>query len=70
MYLCVCHALNERAVKEACGALSGGYAGGTCTAASVYRHLGVKPQCGKCVRAVQETVRAHGMAPADARPHA
>lgn len=49
MYLCLCHGLNERAVHQACreGASTAGY---------VYRHFGVKPQCGKCVRSMQHAV--------------
>ncbi len=49
MYLCLCHGLNEAAVQRA-------QAAGATTAVRVYRHYGVKPQCGKCVRAVHGAV--------------
>lgn len=51
MYLCICHGLNEGAVDHACTS-------GACSAARVFRHYDVKPQCGKCVRAIQDVVKS------------
>ena len=41
MYVCICNALTDQAVKAAID-------GGALSAACVYRHHGCKPQCGKC----------------------
>ena len=41
MYVCICNAVNERAVREAIGR-------GCRTVGDVYRNCGVRPQCGKC----------------------
>lgn len=50
MYVCVCNALNERAVRDAVNR-------GATTPGQVYRALGVKPRCGKCADMIS------GMAP-------
>jgi bacterioferritin-associated ferredoxin len=50
MYLCVCNAVTDRAaraqLKNDCP-----------TVATVYRALGVKPKCGKCVPLVRQLLR-------------
>ncbi len=53
MYLCNCNGLTEREVHEA-------LATGCRSAAQVYRCLGVKPQCGRCVQDVRGLVRGQG----------
>lgn len=45
MYVCVCNALTDKQVSEA-------LADGARTASAVYRRLGCKAQCGKCVRVI------------------
>jgi bacterioferritin-associated ferredoxin len=51
MYLCNCNGLTEREVREA-------LATGCRSAGQVYRCLGVKPQCGRCVQDVRGMMRA------------
>ncbi len=59
MYLCLCHAINERHVRDAADR-------GACCAKHVYKHLSVKPSCGKCVPYVEDLVRDYrGQATAD-----
>jgi bacterioferritin-associated ferredoxin len=41
VYVCICNAVNERAVREAVGR-------GCRTVGEVYRSCGARPQCGKC----------------------
>ncbi|MCB2099821.1 MAG: (2Fe-2S)-binding protein [Rhodobacterales bacterium] len=54
MYICVCNGLNECAVRDACDR-------GARTAETVYRHHGVRPQCGKCVHMIDQIIReSHG----------
>ena len=50
MYICLCNALTDRDVRGQCG-------DGSCSVAMVYRALGAKPQCGKCVPYVREMLR-------------
>ena len=51
MYVCVCHAINERdATKAACT--------GACRATDIHRHFGVKPQCGQCLAALRDLIAA------------
>jgi bacterioferritin-associated ferredoxin len=57
MYVCVCNALSDRDLR-AHGAGEG------CSVAMVYRALGVKPQCGKCVSFVREMLRSPIKTPA------
>jgi len=52
MYVCLCNGLTDRQVRGAAGT-SG------CTAAGVYRSLGVRPQCGKCLPLMREILRDH-----------
>lgn len=50
MYVCLCNAITDRdfrAHAECDG----------CTVSAVYRSLGAKPQCGKCVPLVREMLR-------------
>ncbi len=47
MYVCVCHAIRCRDVKEAAGQ-------GACRAAEVFRRAGVRPQCGRCLPTMRE----------------
>lgn len=49
MYVCLCHALTDREVR-AKAAHSGA------SLATVYRNLGVRPKCGKCVPFVRAIV--------------
>lgn len=51
MYVCLCHALTDRDIDACCGGDDGG------TVSSVYRALGLRPQCGKCVPMVRQIVR-------------
>lgn len=44
MYVCICNALSENKVREAADLL-----GGAATASEIFRSLGTRPQCGKCV---------------------
>ncbi len=68
MYVCMCHGFTDRQVR----ALSEAEGGST---AGIYRALGVRPRCGKCIPMVREIVRkasnrvpdpklAHGPLPA------
>ncbi len=50
MYVCLCHALSDRQIKELAG-------NGVRSAAKVYQHFGVRPRCGKCVSHVRDLVR-------------
>ncbi|MGB0748422.1 MAG: (2Fe-2S)-binding protein [Magnetospiraceae bacterium] len=52
MYICLCHALNETAVREACEE-------GAKNAGRVYSHYGLRPKCGKCVNAMRCAIRDH-----------
>tara|TARA_B100000405_G_scaffold295499_1_gene249560 strand:- start:106 stop:327 length:222 start_codon:yes stop_codon:yes gene_type:complete len=52
VYICNCNGLNERAVERA-------IAEGASTTGEVYRALGCKPQCARCVPDVLERLRAH-----------
>ena len=61
MYLCICHALNEQAVDAAREA-------GAATAIGIYRHYGVKPKCGKCVRAMQAVAEGQSSRDIDTMP--
>jgi bacterioferritin-associated ferredoxin len=50
MYVCVCNGISDRDVRA--------QAQGTCnTVAMIYRSLGTKPKCGKCVPLVREMLR-------------
>jgi bacterioferritin-associated ferredoxin len=50
MYICLCNGFTDKQVR----ALAPSSA---CSAATVYRALGVQPKCGKCVPMVRAIVR-------------
>lgn len=52
MYVCVCNAIRERDIKRAlhCGVR---------TVAEIYKFLGHKPECGKCVPHTVKMVKEH-----------
>jgi bacterioferritin-associated ferredoxin len=51
MYVCLCHALTMRDIKSqldnGCGSVAG-----------LYKRLGCRPQCGKCVTDVRRIVQS------------
>ena len=49
MYVCICNAINERAVKDAV------YAGAS-KVADIYRHNGCAPRCGQCIPAMRQAL--------------
>lgn len=55
MYVCLCNAITDRDVRAQAS-------GECCTVSMVYRALGTKPQCGKCVPMVRQML---GQAAAD-----
>jgi bacterioferritin-associated ferredoxin len=50
MYICLCHAISDGAVRACCREEPD-------TVAEVYRALGVRPECGKCVPMVVQILR-------------
>ncbi len=52
MYVCICHALNDKKVKAA-------LSDGATTPAAVFRHHGCQVQCGKCVPTVRAMAADH-----------
>jgi bacterioferritin-associated ferredoxin len=50
MYVCLCHGIAERHVREAAETGNG-------SVAAVCKALGVRPQCAKCVPAIRELLR-------------
>jgi bacterioferritin-associated ferredoxin len=50
MYVCLCNAITER---DFCAHA----ADENCTVSAVYRSLGTKPRCGKCVPFVKQLLR-------------
>lgn len=54
MYICVCNALNCRAVNRV---IADGEAG---TVSEVYKSLGTTPVCGKCSSMIRDMLRAGG----------
>jgi bacterioferritin-associated ferredoxin len=50
MYVCLCNGFTDGQVRQVSTAACG-------SAAEVYRQLGVRPRCGKCVPMVREMVR-------------
>lgn len=61
MYVCICNALNDRAVRSA-------LAEGARNAAAVYASRGCRAQCGKCIPLIQQMARDHGSADPAAAP--
>ncbi len=55
MYVCICNGINDRSL---CAAVADAE-----TVADVYRRLGCRPQCGKCVPRVLCLLRLAGAAP-------
>jgi bacterioferritin-associated ferredoxin len=51
MFVCLCNGFTDRQVRQVSDN-SGG------SAAEVYRQLGCRPRCGKCVPMVRDMVRA------------
>jgi bacterioferritin-associated ferredoxin len=52
MYICVCHALTDGDVRVA-------EAAGAATHGQVFRHFGVKMQCGRCASAMSGALCRH-----------
>jgi len=52
MYVCLCNALTGRQIVQALTT-------GARSSSSVYRSLGCRPQCGKCVPTVRQMVERH-----------
>jgi bacterioferritin-associated ferredoxin len=52
MYVCLCNGFTDRQVRSLAATAQG-------SVACVYRALGVRPQCGKCVPFVKGIVREH-----------
>jgi bacterioferritin-associated ferredoxin len=46
MYICLCNAVTDRAIRHAAGTPG-------CSVSDVYRALGCAPKCGKCVPVVR-----------------
>jgi bacterioferritin-associated ferredoxin len=59
MYVCLCHGLTTRDIthhaRNGCGSVAG-----------VYKQLGCRPQCGKCVKDVRRLVQGCQAEPAGA----
>ena len=53
MYICLCNALTDRALKQAASSI------GTTAPSQVYAACGCRLQCGKCVRAVVKLLKEH-----------
>jgi Bacterioferritin-associated ferredoxin len=52
MYVCICHALNDKQVSQALD-------NGARTPASVFRHFECQVQCGKCVPTMRAMAQDH-----------
>ncbi len=50
MYVCLCNAITDSDFRA-------GVADQNCTVSTVYRSLGTKPRCGKCVPYVRQLLR-------------
>lgn len=50
MYVCVCHGVTDRQIRNAVCA-------GACTMRQLSQELGVNTQCGKCGKCAQQLVR-------------
>jgi bacterioferritin-associated ferredoxin len=55
MYVCICNGLNDRDIDTAAAEAE--------TVAQVYRCLGCRPQCGKCVPLVLRLLRGRADGP-------
>lgn len=61
MYVCVCNAITDRDVRTQAQ-------GECCTVATIYRSLGTKPRCGKCVPLMRQLLRQIVLPEPDAMP--
>jgi bacterioferritin-associated ferredoxin len=52
MYVCLCNAITDRDFRAHVNVECEG-----CTVSAVYRALGTRPQCGKCVPYVRQLLR-------------
>ncbi len=52
MYICICHALKERDVRNVLSE-------GDVSLSGVYKKLGCRPRCGKCLGMMAEIVASH-----------
>lgn len=52
MYICNCNGFTDRQIRTTLRS-------GAKTVASVYRSLGSRPKCGKCIREVRSMLREH-----------
>jgi len=59
MYVCICHAITDGQVASALGQ-------GCRSVADVFRRVGERPNCGKCVPDLCRLVRSSRAAPAPA----
>jgi bacterioferritin-associated ferredoxin len=57
MYICLCNGFTDREVCRTAAAAPG-------TIADIYRSLGARPECGKCVPYVRDLVRSVAQAAA------
>lgn len=53
MYVCICNGISDRTVRAAVAA-------GCRSVAQVYKAVGERPQCGKCVHQIKAMVRGGG----------
>jgi bacterioferritin-associated ferredoxin len=53
LYICLCNALTDRKVKQAA------IATGSTRPGEIYAACGCRAQCGQCVQAVLQLLRAH-----------
>lgn len=64
MYVCVCHGVNEKMIREACQ-------GGSRSLKELSRELGIARSCGKCRdHAVQTIESCHTELAEEMRPYA
>lgn len=61
MYVCVCHGIRCRDVREAVGK-------GMARPDEVFRHFAVEPQCGRCVETMCNMIEGEGENRANAFP--
>lgn len=63
MYICICNGLTDRDLRTAQNA-------GAVREGEVFRHFGVKPQCGRCISCMRGLLGGGDSAPAGERRHA
>jgi bacterioferritin-associated ferredoxin len=54
MYLCICNALTDRQVRRVCGDPDA-------SVSDLYRELGCKLKCGRCVATVRDFIKAESL---------